>query len=156
MTFLGWLSDPFEMVKWPSTRGWKGHELNHLADRLSRPWQHGNRFGLDILEWRKCHLPEDGRSKHKTSETEPWTVCWVPWMSRWKLGSMVRISGWFHPKEYPIYKQVITHLLTIGPNFLGHPSGGYKHILMFTSNFFGEWFPIWWYHIFQIGGSTAN
>ena len=26
------------------------------------------------------------------------------WMSRWKLGSKVRISGIFHPKEYTIYK----------------------------------------------------
>jgi len=35
---------------------------------------------------------------------------------------MVRINGLYNPKEYPIYKQVITHLLTIDPNFLGHTS----------------------------------
>ena len=37
VTFLGWLSDPFKAVKWPPTRGWKGHELNHLAVNLSNP-----------------------------------------------------------------------------------------------------------------------
>ena len=30
---------------------------------------------------------------------------------------MVRISGLFHPNSSPIYKWVITHLLTIDPNF---------------------------------------
>ena len=28
----------------------------------------------------------------------------------------------YNPNVYPIYKEVITHLLTIDPNFLGHPS----------------------------------
>ena len=46
-----------------------------------------------------------------------------PWMSCWKLGSMVNGSVGYNPKEYPIYKEVITHLLTIDPNFLEHPSG---------------------------------
>jgi len=41
-----------------------------------------------------------------------------------KLGSMVGINGLFHPKEYSIYKKVITNplILTIDPNFLRHPS----------------------------------
>ena len=46
------------------------------------------------------------------------------WMSGWKLGSMVIGSVGYNPNEYPIYKWVITHLLTIDPNFLGHPSTG--------------------------------
>ena len=34
------------------------------------------------------------------------------------------VSKWVITPIYPIYRQVITHLLTIDPNFLGHPSGG--------------------------------
>ena len=31
VTFLGWLSDPFKWwVKWPPTRGWKGHWITWL------------------------------------------------------------------------------------------------------------------------------
>ncbi len=33
-----------------------------------------------------------------------------------------RISGLVHPNSSPIYKQDMIHLLTIDPNFLGHPS----------------------------------
>ena len=32
------------------------------------------------------------------------------------------VSKWVITPIYPIYKWVITHLLTIDPNFLGHPS----------------------------------
>ena len=38
-------------------------------------------------------------------------------MSRWKLGSTVRINGLFHPNIPHIYKSIITHLQTIDPNF---------------------------------------
>ena len=39
------------------------------------------------------------------------------------LGSMVIGSVGYNPNVYPIYKEVISRLLTIDPNFLGHPSG---------------------------------
>ena len=43
-------------------------------------------------------------------------------MSRWKLGSLVRINGLFHLLINGVFLGVITHSLTIDPNFLGHPS----------------------------------
>ena len=49
-----------------------------------------------------------------------WDQSFLPWMSCWKLGSMVRISGWSNPKEYTpfIGRLYITQLiLTIDPNF---------------------------------------
>ena len=38
----------------------------------------------------------------------------LTWMSRWKLGSKIRISGFITP-IYAIYTWLITHLLTIDP-----------------------------------------
>ena len=40
------------------------------------------------------------------------------------LGSMFRINGLLHLLIYGIYWGELTHLLTINPNFLGHPSTG--------------------------------
>ena len=40
----------------------------------------------------------DGRSIYSKSGKT------VTWMSRWKLGSMVRTSGWVITPIYPIYK----------------------------------------------------
>ena len=34
------------------------------------------------------------------------------------------VCKWVITPIYPIYRQVTTHLLTIDPNFLGHPSTG--------------------------------
>ena len=48
---------------------------------------------------------------------------WGAWMSRWKLGSMVKINGLFHLLINGVLLGVITHLLTIDPKFLVHPSG---------------------------------
>ena len=45
----------------------------------------------------------------------------LTWMSRWKLGSKIRISGFITP-IYAIYMWLITHLPTIDPTFLGHSS----------------------------------
>ena len=45
------------------------------------------------------------------------------WMSCWKLGSKVRISGFITSRNTPFVSVgEITHLLTSDPNFLGHPS----------------------------------
>ena len=45
------------------------------------------------------------------------------WMSRWKLGSMVRINGFFHLLINGVYWGCHSPILTFDPNFLGHPSG---------------------------------
>ena len=44
------------------------------------------------------------------------------------------ISKWDITPIYPIYKWVITHLLTVDPNLLGHPSreGITPQILLFS------------------------
>ena len=55
-------------------------------------------------------------------------------MSRWKLGSMVRISGLFHPSIFRLEVGEITHLLTIDPNFLGHPSKAFLRGELTTIN----------------------
>ena len=64
------------------------------------------------------------------------------------------MTKWVTTPIYPIYRQVITHLLTIDPNFLGHPSRSWlktafiipsndledKHVFMCVSmepHFFG-------------------
>ena len=46
----------------------------------------------------------------------------LTWMSSWKLGSKIRIGSGFITTIYAIYTWLITHLLTIDPNFLGHSS----------------------------------
>ena len=44
-------------------------------------------------------------------------VDFTTWMSRWKLGSMVRINGLVHLLINGVNIGVITHFLTIDPNF---------------------------------------
>ena len=51
------------------------------------------------------------------------------------LGSMVIGSVGYNPNVYPIYKEVISRLLTIDPNFLGHPSGVISKLVTKASKF---------------------
>ena len=50
------------------------------------------------------------------------------WMSRWKLGSMVRINGLFHLLINGVFWGYNPLILTIDPNFLGHPSSESNHL----------------------------
>ena len=43
------------------------------------------------------------------------------------LGSMARINGLYPTYKWGMNWGEITHLLTIDPNFLGHPSGEDSH-----------------------------
>ena len=86
-------------------------------------WAHfvgGKVFSQYIFSQRRrnsCETPNSwcGRRRQKG---------WDPaWMSRWKWTDQWLGSVDYNPKEYSIYKKVKAHLLTIDPNFLGHPSG---------------------------------
>ena len=49
-------------------------------------------------------------------------TCTPTWMSRWKLGSKVRINGLFHQLINGVYWGYNPLILNFDPNFLGHPS----------------------------------
>ena len=65
-------------------------------------------------------MPQSLKGKGEEVLREAWNA----WMSRWKLGSMVRISGLFHPNIPHLQVGYNPLILTIDPNFLGHASGG--------------------------------
>ncbi len=75
-----WLAHIFQM-------GWFNHQLVFFATRWPTKKVISSQWYLDWF----CH-PVIFRAWAEISATR---------MSRWKLGSMVRISGLFHPKEYP-------------------------------------------------------
>ena len=53
------------------------------------------------------------------------------WMSRWKLGSMDRISGLFHLPINGVYWVYNPLILTIDPNFLQHPSRWWFQVFLY-------------------------
>ena len=60
---------------------------------------------------------------HLEVRKETWmTDMIIAWMSRWNLGSMVRINGLFHLLINGVYWGYNPRILTFDPNFLGHPS----------------------------------
>ncbi len=98
----------------------------HVARNWARPsssWDKSYRFVLT-----SCH-----RKPWKS-----WHVCrWGAWMSRWKLGSMVRINGLFHLLINGVYRVIDLH----------NP---------FTNHLLTSWdIQLWWPYFFlgMVGGS---
>ncbi len=133
VTFLGWLTR--SKVKWPPTGAskrslWITWFVKSCSPNLDfntkNPWPKG---------------PIEQSQQWSRPSVAPATL-YSPilcgfcggyqkgtWMSRWKLGSMVRING-----------LVITYLLTFDPNFLGHPSKELALLVMGTE----LWAKIFW------------
>ena len=65
------------------------------------------------VSFRECIPPQNGRDHHLDD-----------------LGSLQMISKWVITPTYPIYKLVFSHLLTIDPNFPGHPSKNLQNFCM--------------------------
>ena len=79
----------------------------------------GFEFGVDVWTSNCSDLLEEIDIKPLISSL---SFMHGTWMSRWKLGSMV--SKWVitYTYQWDIGGYNLTHLLTIDPNFLGHPS----------------------------------
>ena len=108
---------------WPESLGFPRNSPSPLDTPLLRtPIESGG----SQIDLGKCIGSGLGTCKRKVAA----------WMSRWKLGSMVRINGLFHLLINGVFLGVITHLLTIDPNFLEHPSVLYKSFTFFFQDAF--------------------
>ena len=79
------------------------------------PWFLG-RF-QQILYRKKLKDSRKNLGMSRISGCKSRDVDFTTWMSRWKLGSMVRINGLVHLLINGVNIGVITHFLTIDPNF---------------------------------------
>ena len=113
---------------WPESLGFPRNTPSPLDTPLLRtPIESGG----SQIDLGKCIGSGLGTCKRKVAA----------WMSRWKSGSMVRINGLFHLLINGVFLGVITHLLTIDPNFLEHPSVFFTRGSFFFSKMHSFFYP---------------